>query len=646
MKRLCIYVSYDKENVIDEYIHYMLKELKTCLDYLVVVFNQKDIILGKDFLEEYADEVFYRENIGFDAGAYKDALCNYLGWNRVLEFDELVMLNDSFFGPFIPIKTIFEKMDKENLDFWGLTKHKENLHKYTQVVTSEHIQSFFVTVRKRMLHSSIFREYWNDMPYYKEFTDVILNFELTFTRIFSENGFLYDCYADMEANDSEKLENNFIQYILVSNELIRHRDFPFLKRKQISYDNIDRQTQENHFLALDYIKNETDYDVRLIYKNLIRTMDISDLYKNLCLHYIFPSTSVTSYQYVNNVAIVVFIEHTDSEEYILEYLERLKSIYHVLIVSKNPILVGRYHELGYESILIEREKKLFLSLASYEYVCVIHDNDMTSNIKPSFHGKALFFKKFENLIKNEVYINNVIDKFEQDEFLGILAAPESNFGDYFGRIGSGWDNKWNNICSIVNGTRLSKKIKEELPPFTTFEDFWIRGSVLRELSNYRDECIECLPYLLGYVAQAAGYYSGIVESDFYASMNTINKQKYLERMCNDVRESLGDFSNYKEFKRLVRVQSMIAYSNKHNEIYVYGAGDYANLYSGFISNLKAYVVSDGRPKNEELNGKKILYLSEVDIHAGTGFVLCMDKKNQGQIMEKLSEKGIVDFFFI
>ena len=39
MKRLCIYLTYDKQKVIDQYIGYILKELKTCTDYLAVVCN-------------------------------------------------------------------------------------------------------------------------------------------------------------------------------------------------------------------------------------------------------------------------------------------------------------------------------------------------------------------------------------------------------------------------------------------------------------------------------------------------------------------------------------------------------------------------------------------------------------------------------
>ena len=122
MKRLCIYLTFDQQNIVDEYIGYMLKELKTCVETLVVVCNALEIRQGRDILEKYADAVFLRENKGFDIGGFKDALCNLIRWEEVLKYDELVLVNDSFFGPFRPMKSIFDEMELKQADFWGLIK--------------------------------------------------------------------------------------------------------------------------------------------------------------------------------------------------------------------------------------------------------------------------------------------------------------------------------------------------------------------------------------------------------------------------------------------------------------------------------------------------------------------------------------------
>ena len=157
MKRLCIYLTYDKDLIVDAYIGYMLKELRSCADYLAVVCNEEKICQGIENIENYADQIFYRENKGFDAGGMKDALCHLLGWQKILEYEELILVNDSIFGPFRPMAEIFAEMGSKPVDFWGLAKAeygacKENFGKDVP----EHIQSYFIVVRSKMLHSQAF----------------------------------------------------------------------------------------------------------------------------------------------------------------------------------------------------------------------------------------------------------------------------------------------------------------------------------------------------------------------------------------------------------------------------------------------------------------------------------------------------------
>lgn len=166
MKRLSIFVTYDFENIVDNYIGYMLQQLRKVSDTLIVICNYSCIVRGVENIYPYADQIYYRENKGFDAGAFKDALCNFLGWDNVLNYDEICLINDSFFGPFIPFQVIFEQMEHKANDFWGLIKHAQS-YDFENGEIPEHIQSFFIAVQSRMLHSDVFRQYWENMPYLK-----------------------------------------------------------------------------------------------------------------------------------------------------------------------------------------------------------------------------------------------------------------------------------------------------------------------------------------------------------------------------------------------------------------------------------------------------------------------------------------------
>ena len=119
MKRAGVYFFYDKDGIVDSYVPYFVNGLHEVVDYIVVVANGKLSAEGRKALSECADDLFVRENIGFDAWAYKDAI-EYIGWNQLRKFDELVLTNFTIFGPVYPFRDIFNKMDADPCDFWGM----------------------------------------------------------------------------------------------------------------------------------------------------------------------------------------------------------------------------------------------------------------------------------------------------------------------------------------------------------------------------------------------------------------------------------------------------------------------------------------------------------------------------------------------
>lgn len=48
---------------------------------------------------------------------------NLVNEGRLEQYDEIIFLNDSVFGPFYPFGEMFLKMEeRKELDFWGVTK--------------------------------------------------------------------------------------------------------------------------------------------------------------------------------------------------------------------------------------------------------------------------------------------------------------------------------------------------------------------------------------------------------------------------------------------------------------------------------------------------------------------------------------------
>lgn len=644
MKRICIFLTYDKQKTVDKYIAYMLKELKTCVDCLIVVCNEVEILCGKEYLEAYADDIFYRENIGFDAGGYKDALCNLVGWEKVLSFDELILVNDSMFGPFRAMKDIFLEMESKNVDFWGLSKHGE-FQKNGFDHFSEHIQSFFFAFRYNILHSLDFRKYWENMPYYSSYNQAVREYEMKFTSWFAGKGYSYDVLADTERNDSDNPENNYTQFAKIAYELIRKRNFPFLKKQQLADESLEKQTQENLRLAMDYIDKETPYDVNLIWDNVIRTLNMTDLQRSLHLHYIIKPNEPKQRE---DTVIIIFASYESAAEYVLEYLQILKHHYKVILFTHNRKLHTAYRKQDFECRMLNAgaEQVAFMNFSAYKYVCILHDTDMSSEERASCIGKSYFYNIWENLLKNEKHISGIIERFEDEPRLGFLTHPQPNFAEYFGELGKGWNGKFEQIQQIGQKMNLQCQLSEELPPFRVTDDFWIRGCILKRLSEMAETDFEYLPYLWSYFAQDAGYYSGITESPDYASMNEVNLQFYLKEIAEQVRRQYGDFRDFVEFKKMISCAAMKEFCRTYPRIFVYGTGFMARRYRDLIEHVEAYVVSDGQTKPEELEGRPVKYLSEIPISDDCGFILCLNKKHQAQVIKNLEAYKIKNYMCI
>lgn len=644
MKRLCIYLTYDKQNIIDAYIGYMLKELRSCADYLAVVCNEEKICQGIENIENYADQVFYRENKGFDAGGMKDALCHLLGWRKILEYEELILVNDSIFGPFRPMEEIFAEMGSKPVDFWGLAKAeygacKENFGKDVP----EHIQSYFIVVRSKMLHSHAFREYWETMPYYEVFSDLFKEYEFRFTRYFADLGYTYDALADTKANDSENINHNFCQYAAISYELIKKRNFPFLKKQQMAFDTLGNQTQEHLRLAMEYIDRHTDYDVSLIWENIIRTLNMADLQRNLCLRYrISPREEYAKIS--GTVMIAVILAYQESEEYVLEYLGRLCPDYSVRIFSREENILQPYRELGYECEEIHSEEpEFFVKFSNHDFVCILHDEDISSRKRPSCTGKSGFYNQWENLLKDGSQVRGILRRFQEDPRLGFLTYPQPVFAKYFGELGNGWNGNFEKVAEITERLGLKCQLSEIRAPFRVTESFWIRGNILKGLRDLPVTSSQYLPYLWSYLAQDKGYYSGIVESEAYAAMNENNLEYYLQQIAVQIRRQYGVFGDFSSMKKMVFQGALQSFCRKHSRLLVYGTGYMARAYKDILPNVEGFIVSDGRNKEEELEGLPVRYLSEIVKWEDYGVVLCLDEKNQVQVIASLEKKGIKNY---
>lgn len=654
MRRLLIYLIYDQQNIIDEYIGYFLECMKCITDTIVAICNMPYIEKGVQNISDYADKIFYRQNIGLDAGGFKDALCTFIGWEYIAQYDEIILANDSFYGPFDDISKIFAEMESRKVDFWGLMKRGAGAYGATGS-DPEHILSFFYVFQAPLIHSGEFRSYWEEMPYYKDYMTVVKQYERQLTRHFASLGYTYDVYSDTSFNETRNIQNQFFQCDYLSYEMIVKRNFPFLKKKQMSYNTLYYQTQENVVLSIDYVEKCTRYNADLIWKNLIRTYHHTNLQRSLGLQYVLEeSVEVLKRE---NVLVLVGVQWKNAAESVCKYLNQIRTVCKIQVVSDQEELWTFYQKKGYECIfsnVVDIEIMRLVDINKYEYICIIHDADLSSEQVPSCTGKSYFFNIWENLIKNSGYLNAVINLLEKKPYIGMLMHPVPIFSVYLGQIGFEWEKQYDVVQEYIDQLGLKAVTDADIPPINVTNSFWIKAEVLKSLIKKLDFALDVkeMPediwdYLWNYIVQDSMKLTGIVESTFYASMNETNYHYYLKTFMSWMMCRYGSHLNLYEYQELFFMElSVDQCRKKYKNWYVYGTGELAERCYEWIKDANAFVVSDGQYKEDTFHGKPVIYLSELKEEEDFGVLLCLSKENQNNVIELLEQRGIYHYYTI
>ncbi len=161
-------------------------------------------------LQGVCDVVLLRRNAGYDFGSWMTAL-------RFCKQDltgcrELILTNDSFWGPVRPLDSLFERLASSQADVVGLT---DNL------LYEPHLQSAFVSYRPPVLSSESFNRFWDDLPLFPAKRALVKHCEVGLPVLLREDGFSLSSLYTTNAS------GNVLHFEW--RELIEGQGFPFLK---------------------------------------------------------------------------------------------------------------------------------------------------------------------------------------------------------------------------------------------------------------------------------------------------------------------------------------------------------------------------------------------------------------------------------
>jgi hypothetical protein len=174
--RVAIVAVYRPAPIRLAYHDYYLRRLRA-LGFAVVVVDTtpqpQDAVV-----EESADLTFLRSNVGWDFASW------ILGLTRLrdalADAQEILLTNDSVFGPIHPLEDILSLPQLEGADFWGMTDSWQ--HAY-------HLQSYFVVLRRPVVESRALWRFVERFDVGRDKAYAIDRGEVRLTTLLLEEGF-------------------------------------------------------------------------------------------------------------------------------------------------------------------------------------------------------------------------------------------------------------------------------------------------------------------------------------------------------------------------------------------------------------------------------------------------------------------------
>ena len=256
MKRLLLYVHFNKYNRVSSHVYYQLTQMRPLFSRVVFITNSCLSQENQDKLrsQNLMDNFLQRENIGFDFAAWRDGM-NHIGFDNLDSYDIVTVMNDTCFGPLWDVKEHYLSYEKQDeIDFWGLTNNRATKQ------FKEHIQSYFITFKKAVIQSEAFHNFWENIQNHADVQRVIDDYETQVTTTLLDAGFKYGVIFDTTKEDaSHMLHADFSYYNPTA--ILNHR-VPFIKVKAI-----DNNQHITPYLLNDIQKNST-YPIDLIVSHM------------------------------------------------------------------------------------------------------------------------------------------------------------------------------------------------------------------------------------------------------------------------------------------------------------------------------------------------------------------------------------------
>ncbi|MCQ2788787.1 MAG: rhamnan synthesis F family protein [bacterium] len=542
---LSILINRNNKNIFDEDFLYYLKAIAK-------ISKKTFIVLSKNIKEEIKESLkdFNIDFLLFDKNCslyefYRFAI-NKIGYKEIQNYDNLILSNNSFYGPIYPLEKMFEQMESETCDYWGFFQKEVSKENFFQPIAPkiDVIDTNFLVFKNCILKSKKFENWWKKSYTFK----TEKSYEIKQNAYFEKQKIKASSFIKLD--DYKSITGNFDCGIA---KIIEDKKLPFITKTSIigTYSTtikycLTHQTND----IIDFIKNNTDYNVELIYQDLIHNKKMSEIKENLHLNYILPTDIIK--KEVNKdkkIALIMHIYYEDLVDYCFKYIQSMPDNSNIYIVSSKEETLNKCKEkassidnYNFEFRLkANRGRDVSAYLVScadvfqkHDYICCMHDKK--SPYFDSLIAEDFAYQCFECNLSTKDYVANIINTFETNPKIGLLTSPNMYFSTYL----EGYSISLNkaNILKLLDELEFSIPF-DDTPVAPYGSMFWIKKEAMQPLFRhkweYEDFPTEPLPKdgtishaverLYPFVAQEAGFLTGWIIPDKFCAMY-LNNLKY------------------------------------------------------------------------------------------------------------------------
>lgn len=544
----------------------LIDDLKKNVHMLFVTYDKGLSQTDMELLASFSDyQIVFDKIEGSSIKYYVKSLLYIKDMKIDYNCEEWVLMDNSVLGPFFPISELICKCDEKEIDFWGVY-YQPTWRTEDNDLINDYIPSFICGMRNSFFINEKFGK----------FAECVL-----IDQSYSRREFDHYWLSQMRhlgvkigltqklCSPSEDIDKNYGIFEYRCDSIITNKKFPFLDKDVLR----DTYSANGSLKKLIYRLSDNDYyDIGKLKAELIRTLDVREVFNCFKTKYILPLSYELDGKYnSNSVALFIHLYYADLIEEYIPFIQQVPAFIKIFITVSLPETYNKLEELktkkklSYTILQIEnrgRDIAAFLVgckniINKYNIIGFVHDKKTSGNFGSSIRGSLFSEDVWSNCLGSKEYILNILKLFESHPMLGFLSPPFPKFYDYWNLLGREWTTCFEEAQRLCNRLQLDVPLSIEKSPIAFSNSFWCRSEILEPLLllnlEYNDFPEEPLGYdgtinhaierIYPYCAQSKGYYSGIIENNIYAENELISfsqRVAKLNKRINDLESHINE----------------------------------------------------------------------------------------------------------